>query len=54
MTWSLGAQSYLGDDSGVVFSVDNAGQVNYTSTELFGTNYEGSVTCTISRILQII
>jgi len=54
MTWSLGSQSYLGDESGVIFSINNSGQVSYISTDLSGTNYEGKATFCISKILQII
>lgn len=41
-TWDIG-QDYIGDAS-TVFSITNAGQVQYTSSNLAGLNYEGTIT----------
>lgn len=41
-TWDLG-QDYIGDAS-TIFSITNAGQVQYTSSNLAGLNYEGTIT----------
>lgn len=49
-TWALDIQSSL-DDAGVVFSIDGSGQVQYTSDDLTGTNYSG--TLRVAQILNI-
>jgi len=38
--WSIG-RVFFGDDAGVVFTMTDAGQVQYTSTNLSGTGYSG-------------
>lgn len=37
------AQKYGGDNSGVTFSITSAGQVQYVSTNMSATSYEGSI-----------
>ncbi len=41
-TWDLGDEAF-GDDDGVEFSVTAAGQVQYTSDDLTGTGYAGTL-----------
>lgn len=47
--WHISVQS-TGDDCGVTFSVTASGQLQYTSDDLSGTNYEG--TLRITSVLQ--
>lgn len=37
------SDDFAGDDSGVTFSVDSTGQIQYTSTNLSGTGYSGNL-----------
>lgn len=41
-TWTM-LQSSEGDDCEVTFSIDSSGQVKYTSSNLAGANYAGSI-----------
>lgn len=40
--WSIG-RVFFGDDSGLAFTMTDAGQVQYTSTNLSGTSYTGEL-----------
>lgn len=40
--WTIG-QVYFGDDSGVRFSMTDAGQIQYTSSDISGSNYSGEI-----------
>lgn len=40
--WTLG-RVFFGDDGGMLFTMTDAGQVQYTSTNLAGTNYTGTM-----------
>lgn len=40
--WSMG-RVFFGDDAGMVFSMTDAGQMQYTSTNLNGTDYSGTM-----------
>jgi len=49
-TWVLATESYAGDDAGVTFSINSAtGQVRYTSSNITGANYEGTLECKIIK-----
>jgi hypothetical protein len=41
-TWTL-SQTYSCDELGVSFSITNGGQVQYTSSDVTGANYEGVI-----------
>jgi hypothetical protein len=49
-TWEL-AQNYAGS-SGVTFTITNAGQVQYTSTNMAGTGYSGKLKFNARAFLQ--
>ena len=49
--WSIG-NVFFGDDCGIVFSVTDAGQVQYTSTNIAGTGYSGVIHFTATVTLQ--
>jgi hypothetical protein len=49
-SWEL-AQNYVGI-SGVVFSITNAGQIQYTTTNVSGINYSGKMKFKASAFLQ--
>lgn len=40
--WTL-TQQYSGDEVGVLFSITNGGQVQYTSNTITGANYSGTI-----------
>lgn len=40
--WTIG-QVYFGDDAGVRFTMTDAGQIQYTSTNMTGTDYSGEI-----------
>lgn len=50
-TWSL-ARQFFNDDSGITFSITNTGQVQYTSTNVAGTNYSGIINFRASCLNQ--
>jgi hypothetical protein len=52
MTWLLGAESYLGDNAGVTFSITSGGQVQYVSDDLTGTNYEGNLKYNVLQLFN--
>lgn len=39
-TWTIVAQTYGGDDAGIVFTMNSTGQLQYTSTNMTGTQTE--------------
>jgi hypothetical protein len=43
-TWQLSEYNRLGDDSGVVFSITSGGQIQYTSSNMSGSGYSGTIT----------
>lgn len=49
--WSVG-QTILGDDSGVVFTMTDAGQIQYTSNDVTGSNYVGQIRFYAKSITQ--
>ena len=49
-SWSL-SDDFSGDDAGVTFTITSAGQVQYTSTNLVGTIYSGSLKVIVSEYL---
>lgn len=49
--WGVSMTS-SGDDAGVTFNVTNAGQVQYTSTNVSGTSYSGVLRFRAKTILQ--
>lgn len=51
-TWSL-SDSFTGDDAGVTFSITAAGQVQYVSSNISGTNYVGSLKYYISKTFTV-
>jgi hypothetical protein len=53
MTWILGAESYAGDNAGVTFSITNAGQIQYVSSNMAGANYSGSFQYKIDKLFEI-
>lgn len=53
MTWLLGAESYLGDNAGVTFSITSGGQVQYVSDDLTGTNYVGNLKYNVSQLFNV-
>lgn len=40
--WSIG-RMFFGDDSGIVFTMSDSGQIQYTSTNVTGANYSGTM-----------
>lgn len=50
--WSL-TRSYTGGNAGVDFSVTPTGQVQYTSTDLVGTSYEGLMKFNAKTLPQV-
>lgn len=50
-TWEL-AQNYAGT-SGVTFTITNAGQIQYTSTNFSGTGYSGKLKFSAKAFLQV-
>lgn len=48
-TWRIALDS-VGDDAGVVFSITAAGQIQYTTDDLTGTNYAG--TCRVAQSIR--
>lgn len=42
-TWKLTRMIIVGNDAGVLLDIDSTGQVQYTSSNLAGTNYTGSI-----------
>ena len=51
-SWSL-SDDFSGDDTGVTFTITNTGQVQYTSTNLVGTVYSGSLKVIVSEIFTV-
>lgn len=52
-SWLL-SDDFAGQDSGVTFSIDNTtGQVKYTSTDISGTNYVGTLKYNITKTFTI-
>jgi hypothetical protein len=49
--WSV-ARVAFGDEAGVVFTMTDAGQGQYTSTDLSGTGYAGELRFQAAAILQ--
>ena len=50
-TWGIVQLSHL-DDSGVIFSITNSGQVQYTTTNIAGTGYSGKLTFKAKTLAQ--
>lgn len=48
-SWELGLVDFIGDDTGVVFSMTNAGQLQYTSTDL-GTSTESNMHFILTKV----
>lgn len=51
-TWLM-STDYSGQDSGVSFSILSSGQVQYTSSNIAGANYTGSLKCSIRKTFDI-
>jgi len=47
--WRISDQSDF-DDAGVVFTINGSGQINYTSTNISGTSYVGTLHATITKL----
>jgi hypothetical protein len=50
--WSL-TRSFTGGDAGIDFSVSGSGQVQYTSSNLSGTSYEGLIKFNAKTLPQV-
>ena len=50
-TWNISEQSF-GDDCGLTFTITNAGQIQYTSTNVAGTGYSGTLKFTAKTFAQ--
>lgn len=48
LTWYIANNSY-GQNSGVTFSIQPSGQIQYTSTDISGTNYTGTMKYTVRK-----
>lgn len=49
--WAIG-RVFFGDDAGILFTMTDAGQVQYTSTNVSGTNYSGTMHFSAKVTLQ--
>jgi len=53
MTWTLGSETFTGDNSGVVFSITSGGQIQYTSSNMSGANYSGTFNYKVDKLFQV-
>lgn len=49
--WTIG-RVFFGDDAGITFTMTDAGQIQYTSTNMSGTGYSGIVKFEAKALLQ--
>lgn len=51
-TWKLSRTITVGDSAGVLMDIDSVGQVNYTSSNISGSSYEGFIRFKTNYILK--